>query len=269
MKEIKGKVAVVTGAAMGMGRKLSEFLAADGAKVAMLDLNQKALDEAVKELRAAGAQVYPYALDITQRPQVYATADRVRKEVGAADILINNAGVVYGADFLDCPDEKFAWVMDVNVNGMAWMTKAFLPDMVAKKAGHVVNLASAGGILAVPKLSSYCASKFAVVGFSETLRMEMKKNGLPEIRFTIVCPSYVTTGMFEGVKAPMFTPWMTTEQMAGKIMKAIKKNQDYVLEPFGVKFAPLLKAILSARALDKYNIKLGVARSMDRWTGRK
>jgi all-trans-retinol dehydrogenase (NAD+) len=269
MKEISGKVAVVTGAAMGMGRKISEFLAADGAKVAMLDFNQKALDQTIKELKETGAQVYPYLVDVTNRPQVYAVADQVRKEVGPADILVNNAGVVYGADFLDCPDEKFAWVMDVNVNGVAWMTKAFLPDMVAKKAGHVVNLASAGGILAVPKLSSYCASKFAVIGFTETLRMEMKARGLPDIRFTIVCPSYVATGMFEGARAPKFTPWMTTEQMAKKIFNAIKKNQDYLLEPFGVKFAPLLKAILSARILDKYNLKLGVASSMKKWTGRK
>ncbi|MDD5223205.1 MAG: SDR family oxidoreductase [bacterium] len=269
MKEIKGKVAVVTGAAMGMGRRLSELLAADGAKVAMLDLDQKALDQTVKEIKATGAQVFPYTLDITQRPQVYATADKVRKEVGPADILINNAGVVYGSDFLDCPDEKFAWVMDVNVNGMAWMTKAFLPDMVAKKAGHVVNLASAGGILAVPKLSSYCASKFAVIGFTEALRMEMQRQRLPEIHFTIVCPSYVATGMFQGVKPPMLTSWMTTEQMADIIYQAFKKNKNYVLEPFMVKLAPLLKAILPSRTLDNINARLGVARSMKGWTGRK
>jgi short-subunit dehydrogenase len=99
--------------------------------------------------------------------------------------------------------------------------------------------------------------------------MEMKKMGLHDIRFTIVCPSYVSTGMFSGAKPPIFTPWMTPEKMAKKIYRAMKKNRNYLLEPAGVKLAPLMKAIVATPLLDRYNLKLGIAKSMNGWTGRK
>ena len=149
------------------------------------------------------------------------------------------------------------------------MTKAFLPDMVAKKAGHVVNLASAAGILAVPKLSSYVASKFAVVGFTETLRMEMKSQGLQDIHFTIVCPSYVATGMFEGVKPPKMTKWLTPEQMVDKIYAAFKKDAPMIREPLMVKFVPLIKAVLPVNQFDRIAHLLGTSKSMEKWVGRK
>ena len=267
MKDLRGKTAVVTGAAMGMGRLVAERLLRAGCRVALIDRDPEALARAAEELKVIGPEARPYVLDITHRPEVHETAQRIRSELGGADILVNSAGVVVGARFLDVPEEKHAWVVDVNLFGTMWMTRAFLPDMIAKGQGHIVNLASAGGIVGVPGQSSYCASKAAVIGFTEALRLEMKTEGHRGIAFTVVCPSYVSTGMFAGVKAPRFVPWLTPEFMSEKILEAIREEKPYVLEPFMVKLAPLIKAILPARLYDLYCLRTGIAQSMAQWTG--
>jgi len=268
VKEIRGKVAVVTGAAMGMGYGLARLLLRDGARVVVLDIQEETLCRVFEEEAKAGT-VLPLKVDIARREEVYAARERVHDQWGAVDILVNNAGVVWGEKFVDCADERIQWVMDVNYHGMVWMTKAFLPDMIEKGAGHVVNIASAAGMVGVPLMVPYCASKFAVIGFTESLRMEMKRDNLSGIHFTVVCPSYVTTGMFEGVKRPLFVPWLTTEYMVQRIYDGMRRNRPYVCEPFMVKFLPLIKALLPARWVDEINTRFGVAASMETWTGRR
>ncbi len=269
MSEVNGKVALVTGGAMGMGRAVAERLARDGAKVVLWDLNEDTLKSTKDEMKKTGADVHTYVLDVTDRAKVYETAAKVKQDVGVVDIVVNNAGVVSGGLFWEVPDEKLFKTIDVNLNAIMWCTKAFLPDMIKKSSGHLVQIASAAGLLGVPGLTAYCASKHAVIGFSDTLRLELKKMKIKGIRITIVCPSFVQTGMFDGVKPPFLNPWLTTDQMADKIYAGLRKDKYYVREPFAVKLVPFLKGMTYTPILDWAGGVLGMHASMDTWTGRK
>ncbi|MFW6113508.1 MAG: SDR family NAD(P)-dependent oxidoreductase, partial [Actinomycetota bacterium] len=148
-----------------------------------------------------------------------------------------------------------------------WMIKAFMGDMIASNDGHIINIASAAGLTCVPLMANYCASKAAVVNFTDSLRMEMKRLGHKGVRFTIICPSYVQTGMFEGVKPPLVTPWMTTDEMCDKIYEGYHKNKKMVAEPFMVKLVPALRGLSPRFAYDVFSVFLGVSRSMEEWRG--
>lgn len=267
-KDVRGKVFLVTGGAMGMGRAVAERFARDGAGVVLWDLNEKALNETVEDFKKRGWKVHGYVVDVTDRAKVYETADKVKKEVGFVEVVMNNAGIVKGGPFLDVDDEAHFKTMDVNFNAYMWVTKAFLPDMIERNQGHFINVASAAGLTYVPLMTSYCASKAAVVHFTDALRLEMKRLKHKGIRFTIVCPSYVKTGMFEGVKAPLVTPWMEVDEMADKIYEGYHRNKNMVAEPLMVKFVPFLKGLLPRTVYDVAETPLGVSRSMESWRGR-
>jgi len=269
MKDVKGKVVLITGAAMGMGKGLAELFGRDGARLVLWDLNGPELEKTAGQLKQAGIEVHTYLCDITNRAQVHERADQVHKEVGPVDVLVNNAGVVFGGELLKVPEEKIERTLQVNLLAYFWVTRAFLPDMVAKRAGHVVNLASAAGLMGVADLTAYCASKFGVIGFSESLRLEMRRAKLKDIKFTIVCPSYVSTGMFEGVQPPLFSAFLPPVVMVHKIYNAVKKDRVWVMEPASVKIMPFLKAVTHQSILDWVSDMLGVNRSMQNWTGRK
>ena len=268
MKNVKGKLVLITGGALGMGREVAKLFAKDGARLVLWDLRQDDLDKAAGEIKALGAEVKTYICDVTKREMVYETAEKVRKEVGEIDILDNNAGVVYAGHFLDVPDEKHLKCLEVNINGILWCTRAFLPAMIKRNEGHIIMMASAAGLIGVGGLAVYCATKHAVVGFTDALRAELKKQKISGVKFTIVCPSFVKTGMFEGVKPPRFTPWLTTEGMARKIYKGCLKEKPYVREPFLVRTIPFLKAISTTNTLDKVGILLGMDDAVNTWKGR-
>lgn len=268
MKNVAGKVALVTGAAMGMGKLVAFRLARDGAKVVLWDMNSAELDKTIAEIKNFGGNARGYIVDVTNLKIVMDTAQQVKHEVGEVDILVNNAGIVAGGNFLDVTPERHVKVIDVNVNAVMYCTHAFLPDMINKKSGHIVNMASAGGLIGVAGLTSYCASKFAVVGFTEALRMELRKMNLKEIRTTTICPSFVKTGMFEGVKGPMFTPLLAPQEMADKIYNGILQNKVLVFAPLMVKYTPLLKAMSHPNMFAIIGEVLGVQKAMDNFKGR-
>jgi len=156
--------------------------------------------------------------------------------------------------------------LGVNVIGVIWMTKQFLPAMIQRNSGHIVNIASAAGTLALPRLANYCASKFAVVGFNDSLRMEMKKYGHTGIKTTCVCPSIIDTGMFTGFKAPLLNPLLKPETVARKIVAGVKREHTYVKLPFMVKLIPLFQ-FLPATVVDWIGDLLGTSRAMDHFQG--
>lgn len=268
MKDLKGKVALVTGAAMGMGRSLSEDLLQEGCRVVLVDVNEPELVKTKKELSKLG-QCAHYICDISDRKEVYQLAGKVAMEFGDVDILVNNAGIVKAQELLDLPDETIEKTINVNLTAQFWTCKAFLPSMIKKGQGHIVNFASAGGILALPTLSAYCASKFGVVGFSDALRQEMKKHKY-NIGITYVCPNTVNTGMFEGSKMVAGTKMLTASSVTKKVIKAIKNNQAMVAAPsFPVKIlTPLTKVLLSNNAMDWLNKVMGMSTCNDSWKGR-
>ena len=267
MTIVRGKTVLITGAAMGMGREMAFLFAKDGARLALWDINREKLEKTVSELKNITPEVASYEVDLADTAKTKQAADAVHREIGAVDILVNNAGFVAAGLFQDVPIEKHIKTININTNAVMLCTHLFLPDMIQKKEGHIVNMASAAGLMAVPDLTSYSASKFAVVGFTESLRMELRQMKLKEIHTTTVCPSLVTTGMFDGMKAPTLSPTLTPQQMASKIFDGVKKNKIYVKAPFIVNTIPLTKALLPPNAFAFVNETLKVNTALDTWKG--
>ena len=148
------------------------------------------------------------------------------------------------------------------------MTYHFLPDLVASKEAHIVNLSSASGLIALPNGSTYASSKWACIGFTESIRVEMQRRGHGHVGVTHVAPSYVKTGMFDGVQAPLLVPWITPERVASEVLTAIKENKPAVMEPFMVKLVPAMMGALPTAITDRVADILGVSSSMEHWRGR-
>lgn len=271
MTRISGKTALVTGGASGMGRLMAMKLARRGARVVIYDLDEAAIEEAVREAGAYnGGRAYGYVCDVSDREMVYEVADRVRREVGDVEILINNAGVVTGKTLMEAPDEQIERVFKVNALALYWVTKSFLGPMMEKNEGHIVTIASAAGIIGVSKQTDYSASKHAAVGFTESLRVELKRYGYRGIRTTIVSPYYVDTGMFRGVKTrfPRVLPILDPDRVAEKVMRMIERNRQEIKMPFIVTTVPALH-VLPANLLDWIMDFFGVNHSMDEFVGRE
>lgn len=268
MKSLGNKIAVVTGAAMGMGRVLSELLLKEGCRCILVDIQKAALENTARELSSFGDCAY-YVCDISERNEVYKLAKKIERDAGQVSILVNNAGIVHAAPVVEMKDELIEKMLNVNLMAQFWTVKAFLPAMKLRNEGHIVNFASAGGILAIPNIAAYCASKFGVVGFTDALRQEMKKQGL-NIGVTMVCPNTVNTGMFDGSKMVAGTKMLSPEKVCRAVVKGIKNNRAMVAVPsLPVKImTPLAKVLLPVHAMDWMNKALGMWDANDTWHGR-
>lgn len=174
MKDFNQRVAVITGAGSGIGRALAQQLAAEGCRLALSDINLEAVESVAADLRNKGAQVMADRLDVSDREAFYAYADKVAAEYGSVNLVFNNAGVALGVTVEQMSYEDFEWMMSINFWGVVYGTKAFLPLLKQADAGHVINISSLFGLVAVPTQSAYNAAKFAVRGFTESLRMELE-----------------------------------------------------------------------------------------------
>lgn len=174
MRNFADKVAVVTGAGSGIGRALALNLAGRGTALALSDIDGHALKDTVELCKDSGVRTLSYELDVSDRAAVYAHADAVVSDFGRVNLVVNNAGVALGADVLDMTWDDFEWVMNVDFWGVAHGTKAFLPALIESGEGHLVNISSVFGLMGVPGQSAYNSAKFAVRGFTEALRQEMK-----------------------------------------------------------------------------------------------
>ena len=177
MKSFKDKVAVVTGAGSGIGQALAVALAKAGAQLAISDISESNVAETARQCSAQGVKVAHYKLDVASRDAIYAHADEVLREFGRVNLLINNAGVAVNASVRETTDADFEWLMNINFWGVVHGTRAFLPHLTASGEGHLVNISSIFGMIGVPKQSAYNAAKFAVRGFTESLRQEMVNEG--------------------------------------------------------------------------------------------
>ena len=185
-KSLKGQVALVTGGAGGIGRLMALRLAREGCTVVVWDLNVDAANKVAEEINAAGGRAFAFKCDVSDRNVVYAVAqETLAKTGGVVDILVNNAGIVAGKKLLEADDARSDLTIKVNTTALLWVTKAFLPGMMARKRGHVVTIASSAGRVGVAGMTDYCASKFGAVGFDEALRMEMR-HSCPEVKTTCV-----------------------------------------------------------------------------------
>ena len=269
MQTLRGKRALVTGGASGIGKAIAERLAAAGAEIVLVDVNESLLRETAAALERSGARVRSYVLDVTDASRITGLRDEVHRDAGPIDVLVNNAGLVFGGGFLDVPLEKHLTTYRVNTLGLVAMTHAFLPDLLAGSDGHVVNIASASGYIGLPFGATYASSKWAVLGFSESLALELELQGHRHVHVTAICPSYVSTGLFDGAKAPLMTRLLTADRVAERTVRGVLRNKPFVRMPWLVPVTPILKALLPFRLFYRSAAWLGVNTSMMAWRGRK
>ncbi|MCC6767291.1 MAG: SDR family oxidoreductase [Deltaproteobacteria bacterium] len=267
MSEIAGRRVLITGAASGLGLLLAQKLARRGAHVVLWDVNAAGLEAARRDIEAAGRSVETDVCDVSSREAIEAAAGRALARA-PIDVLINNAGVVTGKTLLDATPREIELTFDVNVLALFWMTRAFLPTMLARNSGHIVTIASAAGIVGISKMTDYCASKHAAVGFDESLRLELRRLG-SRVVTTVVCPFYISTGMFAGVRTrfPAILPILDPERVTDRIVDAIVRNKRRLILP-GVVRTTWLGRLLPIGAFDAIMEFLGVNHSMDHFTGR-
>lgn len=268
MTSLRGKNVLITGCASGIGRLIAQKAAVRGANVILWDINAQGLDELASQLRRWGYSAQCYRCDLSSRDDIQRTAEQVLVDHGVIDVLINNAGIVSGRPFLELADDAIERTFRVNTLALFWTSKAFLPAMLAQGSGHLVTIASAGGILGAPKLADYTASKFAAVGFDEVLRMEFAQNG-DNIQTTVICPYYTDTGMFKGVRSRMswLLPILKPENVAGEVINAIEKNRRRVLLPSGVYLLYPLR-LLPVGLFDVLMKFLGIPDTTEQFVGR-
>ncbi len=172
---LKNKRVLITGGAKGIGFATALRLVREGCEVVLWDLDEKTLDDAKSELIKNGGNVSTFICDISKNGEVQKTAAVVREEIGKIDILINNAGYVKGGAFTDEDISVWDKTVQVNLNGLLYCTHAFLPEMYKENSGIIINISSASGLIGVPDLSVYAAIKWAVWGFTESMRLESRK----------------------------------------------------------------------------------------------
>jgi NAD(P)-dependent dehydrogenase (short-subunit alcohol dehydrogenase family) len=173
MRDFRGRVAAITGAGSGIGRALANALARRGAHLALSDIDDTGLAETVAQCEGFGITITSQHVDVADRDAVYAWAESVVSDHGRVNLVVNNAGVALGATVESMSYEDFEWLMNINFWGVVYGSKAFLPYLNQSGEGHIVNVSSVFGLISVPTQSAYNAAKFAVRGFSDTLRMEL------------------------------------------------------------------------------------------------
>ena len=199
MKHFTGRVAAVTGAGSGIGRALAVNLAKRGAHLALCDIDEPGLAETVTQCEGYGVKITSQRVNVADRAAVEAWAERVVTDHGKVNLVINNAGVALGATIESMSYEDFEWLMSINFWGVVYGTKAFLPHLKASGEGHVVNLSSIFGLISVPSQSAYNAAKFAVRGFTDTLRMELEIEGAP-VSVTTIHPGGIKTNIAKNAR---------------------------------------------------------------------
>ena len=273
METVAGKKLLITGAAMGMGRLYAQLAVREKAGAVVLwDVNQAALDATVAELKAQGGTVFGYVVDVSKLEEIEKAAAQVQREIGDIDLLFNNAGIVRGKYFWEHDNRSdIQLTMAVNSLAIMYVARAFLPAMIAGGRGsRIVNIASAAGTVSNPRMSVYCASKWAAIGWSDSLRLELVQAGHGHVKVTTVCPSYISTGMFEGAKAPLLTPILTPEYVVDRVWAAMKTGRAMLTLPWTVRLAMLCRGLLPLQLWDLIADKVfGVYHSMEQFQGRR
>jgi NADP-dependent 3-hydroxy acid dehydrogenase YdfG len=256
MNSFEGKVAVITGAGSGIGRALAVNLAKKGAKLALCDIDTEGLAETVRQAEALGATVKSDWLNVAEREAVLAYADAVVAHFGEVNQVYNNAGIAYNGDVEKSEFKDIEKIMDVDFWGVVNGTKAFLPHLIASGDGHIVNISSLFGLIAVPGQSAYNAAKFAVRGFTEALRQEMLVAKHP-VKVTCVHPGGIKTAVarnatvVDGQDALTFAEFFDTrlalhspEMAAQTILKGVRRGHARVVVGWEAKALDVLARII-------------------------
>lgn len=268
MSYYQGKRVLITGAGAGLGALMAEQLGRRGAEVIVTARRRKPAEDVCRRVRAAGGRAHALLLDVSDLDAIPAFHDDVHARIGPVDILINNAGVVFGGEFERVDLDQHLSTLQINTLGLIAMSHAFMDDLRDAPRGHLVNIASASAYIGLPWGSTYAASKWAVLGFSESLRLELLERGIDHVSVTTVCPSYISTGMFDGARSPLLSPMLTPEKVVKSILRGVKRGEAMVTEPAMVKSIDLLKGALPRRLWDEVARRTGISTSMKHWQGK-
>ena len=260
---------LVTGGASGIGKIMGRIALEKGAKCLIIwDINKQNMATTESELSAYG-KVKCYRVDVGNADVIHEAYTATVKDCGDVDILINNAGVVTGNKSFDkIGTNEIDLLIRINTIGPMLVAREILPDMLKRGKGHICNIASAGGMLGNPKMSVYGASKWAAIGWSESVRIELQEEKSP-VRITTIAPYYINTGMFDGVNSPIF-PILDPEKTSAKIIRAIEKNKVFYGIPFGFHFIRFWQFILPFPLFDfVFGKVFGIYHTMDNFVGKK
>ncbi len=263
MKELSGKVAVVTGGASGIGRSLADSFAADGMKVVLADVDEEGLEAAAAQLRALGAQAVGVRADVAVATDVEHLKDAALQAFGGVHVVCNNAGVGAGGPMWEVPLESWQWVLGVNLWGVIHGVHTFTPLLVEQGEGHIVNTASSAGVTSVPLIGPYATTKHAVVGLSESLALDLAGTG---VGVSALCPMWVRTRILESSRnappevlaaeeargsplpdqmaalAAIVESGLDPAFVAQQVIEAVKTDRFYVLPHPAVKAAAVERA---------------------------
>ena len=243
--ELRGTIAIVTGASRGLGVHIAEALARKGARLALAARSADALEKTAREIGKLGATAIAVPTDVTKRSDLRALVKRTTDELGPPDVLINNAGVENLSTFHEMPLDDIDRLIKTNVVALEVLTRLVVPGMIERKRGHVVNIASLAGKTAAPFNTVYSSSKHAVVGFSWSLREELKPHG---VGVSVVCPTYVSdSGMFAAAKTgdpPKISNSVTPQQVVEATITCIERNRaEIVVAPGLSKYVDVFHAL--------------------------
>lgn len=280
MSTFNGKRVLITGGASGIGKLMGGMALEKGAAALVIwDIDQESIESVVRELgqkakdQGRVGRVYGMRVDVSNQPMVADRYAQTKQEVGDVDILINSAGIITSNKTFDqCSADEINRTMMVNALAPMYVAQQVLPDMVARDSGHICNIGSAGGMISNPRMSIYAASKWATIGWSDSVRIELREMR-SRVRVTTIAPYYITTGMFDGVRSRIF-PLLRPENVASRILRAIERDTAFKMFmpwiPYPHHFIRLLQGILPIRVFDwLVGRVLGIYHTMDHFTGRK
>lgn len=233
MQTIKGKVALITGAGRGIGRATAAAFAREGIHVGLVGRTLENLQRVAEELKQYDVKVAIVAANVSDLDSITTAVESIRRQLGAIDILVNNAGISKFGNFMDLTPEEWTNIIDVNVKGVYYTTRAVLPEMIERKTGDIINISSTAGQKGAPVTSAYSASKAAVIGLSESLMLEVRKQN---IRVTTLTPSTVATDMAVELNLTDGNPdkVMQAEDLADLMVAGLKLHPRVLLKHAGL-----------------------------------
>ena len=267
--KLQNKNILITGGASGIGRIMGRLALEKGASaIAIWDINERNLS-ATKEAHSRYGKVLTYKVDVSSSEMVFATYKQVCEDLGRVDIVIQCAGIVTSNHTFDENTvEEIDRTMKINAVAPMYLGLAALKDMVKRDEGQIVTVASAAGMLSMPKMSIYAASKWASIGWSDSVRIELQRRH-SHVKITTVAPYFINTGMFDGIHSKVF-PILDPEKTARKILKAVERNKTFAGIPFTYHFIRCMEGLLPQALFDWfYGDVFGIYNVMDHFVGRK
>lgn len=233
MESLKGKKALITGGGKGIGRALAVALAQEGVDIALMGRSAGSLEEVAKELTGMGVKVAYATADVSDMNAVNTAVTHLTKELGDIDILINNAGIAAFGGFLELEPAQWEQIIQVNLMGVYYVTRAILPGMIARKTGDIINISSTAGQRGAPLTSAYSASKFGLLGLTESLMLEVRKHN---IRVSALTPSTIATDMAKDLNLTDGNPdkVLQPEDLAEFVVAQLKLNRRVLVKSAGL-----------------------------------